>query len=63
MTAIDEEYDAMDEFALIDELEKVSQVDVPKAIEEIRNAEILHTRVCDADKMKETVKEILGVEV
>lgn len=63
MTAIDQEYDALDEFALIDELEKVSQVDVPNAIEEIRNAEILHTRECDADKMKDTVKEILGVEV
>ena len=63
MTAIDQEYDALDEFALIDELEKVSQVDVPNAIEEIRNAEILHTRECDADKMKETVKEILEVEV
>lgn len=63
MTAIDSGYDAMDEFALIDELEKVSGVAVPAAIEEIRNAEILHTRECDADKMKETVKEILGVEV
>ena len=36
---------------------------MPNAIEEIRNAEILHTRECDADKMKETVKEILEVEV
>lgn len=63
MTAIDETYDTMDEFALIDELEKVSGTDVPKAIEEIRNARILHTRECDVDKMKETVKEILGVEV
>lgn len=62
MTAIDEKYDAMDEFALIDELEKVSGTAVPNAIEEIRNAQILHTRECDADKMKETVKSILGVE-
>lgn len=63
MTAIDESYDAKDEFALIDELEKVSGVRAPKAIEEIRGAEILHSRACDADKMRETVKEILGVEV
>ncbi len=62
MTAIDEKYDAMEEFALIDELEKVSGVAVPNAIEEIRNAQILHTRECDVDKMKETVKAILGVE-
>lgn len=63
MTAIDPSYDTMDEFALIDELEKVSQVEIPKAIEEIRNASILHTKECDVDKMKETVKTILGVEV
>lgn len=62
MTAIDEKYDTLGEFELIDELEKVSGVAVPKAIEEIRNAQILHTRECDVDKMKETVKAILGVE-
>ena len=61
MTAIDPAYDAMDEFRLIDELNKVSGFPVPNAIEEIRNAEIRHTTECDADKMKETVKEILGV--
>jgi threonine synthase len=59
MTAIDEKYDALEEFDLIDELAKVSMVEIPNAIEEIRNAEILHTRECDADKMKETVREIL----
>ena len=61
MTAIDKKYDALEEFDLIDELSKVSCVDVPNAIEEIRNAEILHTRECDADKMKEAVKAVLGL--
>ena len=49
MTSIDEKYDALEEFDLIDELAKVSMVEIPNAIEEIRNAEILHTRECDAD--------------
>ena len=62
MTAIDEKYDELEEFALIDELEKVSGVAIPNAIEEIRNAQIRHTKECDVDKMKEAVKEILGVE-
>ena len=62
MTAIDEKYDELEEFALIDELEKVSGVAIPNAIEEIRNVQIRHTKECDVDKMKETVKEILGVE-
>ena len=61
MTSIDEKYDALAEFDLIGELEKISCVAIPNAIEEIRNAEILHTRECDADKMEETVKTILGV--
>lgn len=63
MTAIDGSYDAMDELALIDELEKISRTPVPKAIEEIRNAGILHTKECNADEMKKTVKEILRAEV
>lgn len=61
MTAIDDKYDELEEFDLIDSLEVVSNVDIPNAVEEIRNAKVLHTRECDADKMEETVKEILGV--
>lgn len=61
MTAIDEKYASADEFKLIDELSRISQTDVPRAVEEIRSAPIRHHRECDADTMKDTVKEILGV--
>ena len=61
MSAIDEKYAAADEFSLIDELSRISGTEIPRAIEEIRNAEIRHHLECDADCMKETVKEILGV--
>ena len=61
MTAIDPKYDEMEDFALIDELEKVSGFPIPNAIKEIRDAEVRHTTECDADQMKETVKNILGV--
>ncbi len=61
MTAIDENYDTLEEFDLIDELAKVSCTEIPNAIKEIRNAEIRHTRECSADNMEETVKAILGV--
>ena len=60
MTAIDEKYDELEEFDLIDTLEVISGVDIPKAIEEIQNANILHTLECDTDKMEETVKSILS---
>ena len=61
MDAIDPKYDEMEDFALIDELEKVSGFPIPNAIKEIRDAEVRHTTECDADQMKETVKNILGV--
>ncbi len=61
MKAIDEHYDSMEDFALIDELSKIANVAVPNAIEEIRTAPILHNTLCEADQMQETVKKILGV--
>ncbi len=53
--------DGKDAFELVDELNRLSGMDIPKAIEEIRNAKILHTKECDGDKMKECVEEILGL--
>ncbi len=62
MNAIDgEKYADMTDFELVDELSKIANVAVPKAIEEIRTAPVLHTRVCDRTQMKETVKDILNV--
>lgn len=50
-----------DEFAIIEELHKASGVDIPSAVEEIRSAQILHTRECDVSQMKDAVAEILGL--
>ncbi len=63
MSAIDEKYAGMDDFALIDELEQVSGTEIPNAINEIRNAKIRHALECDADEMKATVRAILKAEV
>ena len=59
MNAIDTKYNTLSELELVDELSKISGTDIPGAIEEIKTAPILHTRVCDTDKMQETVEEIL----
>ncbi len=59
MTAIDPAYEQLEEFELVDALEVISNTDIPNAVEEIRNAEILHTLECAPDKMEETVKNIL----
>ena len=45
MDAIDPAYDAEDDFELVDELNKVSKTAIPKAIEEIRTAPVLHDTV------------------
>ena len=61
MNAIDEKYDAMDDFALVDELSKLANVSVPNAIEEIRTAKVLHDTVCDKEEMKSVVMKFLGI--
>lgn len=61
MTAIDEKYADKEDFALIDELSRISNTAVPNAVEEIRTAPVLHDRVCDKDKMQDTVCNILNI--
>ena len=61
MDAIDQKYDAMSDFELVDELSKIGNIAVPKAIEEIRTAPVVHDNVCDKTEMKETVKKFLGL--
>ena len=62
MEAIDNQTTEEDDFVLVDRLSQISGVNVPKAIEEIRNAPVRHTMVCDKDTMKETVTRILGLK-
>lgn len=61
MDAIDPAYDAEDDFELVDELNKVSKTAIPKAIEEIRTAPVLHDTVCETAVMEDEVKKILGI--
>ena len=61
MEAIDSKYSGMDDFDLIDELSRISGTAVPRAIEEIRNAPVLHDKVIEKDEMEKAVKEFLGI--
>ena len=61
MNAIDGKYDAMSDFDLADELSKIGNIDVPRAIEEIRTAPVIHDNVCDKTEMKAAVKRFLGI--
>ncbi len=62
MDAIDPAYDAKTDFELVDELNKLSGVKIPQAIEDIRSAAVLHNTVCDYTKMQETVEDILKLK-
>ncbi len=62
MDAIDrEKYDDMSDFELVDELNRLSGVPVPRAIEEIRTAPVRHDIVCDKSEMQNVVESILGL--
>ncbi len=61
MDAIDPKYDAMEDFALADELAAIGGEKVPDAIEEIRTAPVRHHRVCEKEQMLEAVEEFLGI--
>ena len=61
MEAMGEACGGMTDFDLIERLSDLSRTPVPRAIEEIRTAPVLHTRVCGRDEMKKTVEEILGL--
>ena len=57
MTAIDKDY--KDRTA--DELEQLSNVDIPKAIQAIRTAPVIHKTVCEVEQMEEVVKQFLNI--
>ncbi|MCR4590236.1 MAG: threonine synthase [Lachnospiraceae bacterium] len=59
MTAIDESLGNEEDFRLIDRLSEVSKVKIPPAIEEIRNAEIVHRTECSVNGIMDTVEGFL----
>lgn len=62
MSAIDPKYREAEDFALIDELNRLSGVKIPQAIEDIRSAPVLHKTVCEKDQMVQVIKDFLQVK-
>ena len=60
MCAIDEKYGNVDDFELIDELSAKGNIEIPDAINDIRNAEIKHKTVCTAEEMPSVVESFLN---
>ena len=61
LNAIDSKYDTLSDFEQIDELAKIANVEIPNAINEIRNAPVLHDHICEKDAMVDEVKKFLGI--
>lgn len=59
MGAIDASYQQMDDFDLVDKLSEVSGVTVPKAVDEIRHAEVRHKTICEVEEMPQVVRDFL----
>ncbi len=53
--------DKTDDFELVDKLEDISKVKIPNAVEEIREAKILHSTVCNVEDMEKQVREYLAL--
>lgn len=58
LTSIDKKYADTDDFELFAELEKLSGVPVPKAIDDILKAPVKHDTVCDKDRLIEEIEKI-----
>ncbi len=59
MEALEQKKEDADDFELIDRLSAMTGMNVPNAVEEIRNAEVLHDTVCDKEQMKDEVIKFL----
>ena len=62
MDALGQEHKELDDFALVDALSALSKVPVPRAVEEIRTAPVLHDKVVDAKDMPDAVRNILNIK-
>ena len=62
MDALGEDHKDLDDFGLVDALSALSKVPVPRAVEEIRTAPVLHDRVVDAVDMPVAVRDILNIK-
>ena len=61
MDAIAPEHAQSSDFELADQLSRLSGVSVPRAVEEIRTAPVLHDTVVETEQMEQAVRNILHI--
>lgn len=63
VSAIDSKYKTKTPFEALDVLAEIESSNIPNQIKDLNKKEILHKTVCDKDKMADTVKEFLGLNL
>ncbi|NLP36925.1 MAG: threonine synthase [Firmicutes bacterium] len=61
LCALEEKFAQVDDFALFKEMEKISQVEIPAPIRDLKERPVLHRQVCRPEEMPQVVSEILGL--
>ena len=61
MQAIGADDASLTDLELTDRLAEVAKVEIPGAIEEIRNAEVRHKTICEVDEMPKVVRGFLNI--
>jgi threonine synthase len=61
MGAINNRYSKLSDFDLISEMNKLLGGEIPAAIKDIDKRQIVHSKVCSINKMKDTVLDILNL--
>lgn len=59
MTAVDAQYDGINDFALLEEMQKLTKGTMPKAMDHIASRKIWHKTVCEVSEMKQIIDEFL----
>lgn len=60
MTALDAQYESIDDFTLLEKMHTLIKGDMPKAMDQIATKPIRHTDVCKVDEMKHIVSSFLA---
>ena len=62
LSAINKTAPDRDEMELFDELSRISGVEIPEAVRELKNAPVIHKSVCETDGMEEAVLGFLKIK-
>jgi threonine synthase len=61
MVSLDEAYNKIDDFELIEKMKEKSGTEIPNAIHEILEASIRHNTICKHDEMENVIKKFLQI--